>query len=87
MQLNKEQKRQKKKKSGSAIFMYCVIGATLVISLVCFILYYGNFFRNYRILSYHQKQTAEAASGRHSRRGDRAWKIKYKRPRQAENER
>lgn len=46
MQLNKEQKRQKKKKSGSAIFMYCVIGATLVISLICFILYYGNFFRN-----------------------------------------
>ncbi len=46
MQLNKEQKRQKKKKSGSAIFMYCVIGATLVISLVCFVLYYGGFFEN-----------------------------------------
>ena len=46
MQLKKEQKKQKKKKSGSAIFMYCVIAATLVIALICFILYYGNFFRN-----------------------------------------
>lgn len=30
------------KKSGPAIFMYCVIGITLIISTICFYLYYGN---------------------------------------------
>ena len=32
----------KTKKSGPAIFMYCVIGITLIISIICFYLYYGN---------------------------------------------
>ena len=32
----------KKKKSGPAIFMYCVIGITLITSIICFYLYYGN---------------------------------------------
>ena len=31
----------KTKKSGPAIFMYCVIGITLIISTICFYLYYG----------------------------------------------
>ena len=32
----------KPKKSGPAIFMYCVIGITLIVSIICFYLYYGN---------------------------------------------
>ncbi len=31
----------KEKKSGPAIFMYSVIAATIIIALVCFVLYYG----------------------------------------------
>lgn len=31
----------KPKKSGPAIFMYCVIGITLITSIICFYLYYG----------------------------------------------
>ena len=40
----------KTKKSGSAIFMYCVIGITLITSIVCFTLYYGNFYKSTVIL-------------------------------------
>ena len=36
----------KTKKSGSAIFMYIVIAITLVLSVVCFTLYYGKIFVN-----------------------------------------
>lgn len=36
----------KTKKSGPAIFMYCVIAATLAMALVCFILYYCNILRS-----------------------------------------
>ncbi len=36
----------KPKKSGAAIFMYCVIAVTLVVSLTCFILYYGTIVSN-----------------------------------------
>ena len=32
----------KAKISGPAIFMYCVIGITLLIAIICFYLYYGN---------------------------------------------
>ena len=32
----------KAKISGPAIFMYCVIGITLLTSIICFYLYYGN---------------------------------------------
>ena len=38
------------KKSGPAIFMYCVIGITLITSIVCFTLYYGDFYKNGVIL-------------------------------------
>ena len=38
------------KKSGSAIFMYCVIAITVITSLICFILYYGNIYKNSIIL-------------------------------------
>lgn len=38
------------KKSGPAIFMYCVIGITLITSIVCFTLYYGNIHKNLVIL-------------------------------------
>ena len=31
-----------KKKSGSAIFMYWVIGLMLAVSVICFVLYYGH---------------------------------------------
>ena len=31
----------KTKKSGPAIFMYSVIAVTIIVSIVCFILYYG----------------------------------------------
>ena len=38
------------KKSGPAIFMYCVIAITVIISLICFILYYRNIYKNPIIL-------------------------------------
>jgi len=41
---------RKNKKSGPAIFMYCVIGITLIISIICFYLYYGNIKRTENIL-------------------------------------
>ena len=40
----------KTKKSGPAIFMYCVIAITLITAIVCFILYYGNIYKNGIIL-------------------------------------
>ena len=40
----------KTKKSGPAIFMYCVISITLVVAIVCFVLYYGNINKNGMIL-------------------------------------
>ena len=40
----------KTKKSGPAIFMYCVIGITLIASIVCFYLYYGNVQKTKTIL-------------------------------------
>ena len=40
----------KPKKSGPAIFMYCVIGITLITSIICFYLYYGNIYQNEMIL-------------------------------------
>lgn len=40
----------KTKKSGPAIFMYCVIGFTLIISIICFILYYKNIYNSEVIL-------------------------------------
>ncbi len=36
----------KAKKSGPAIFMYCVIGLTVAVSVVSFFLYYGNFYQS-----------------------------------------
>lgn len=38
------------KKSGPALFMYCVIAAGLAVSCGCFVLYYGNIVRNGAIL-------------------------------------
>ena len=38
------------KKSGPAIFMDCVIVITLIISIICFYLYYGNIYQNEMIL-------------------------------------
>jgi len=40
----------KTKKSGPAIFMYCVIGITLIASIICFYLYYGNVHKTETIL-------------------------------------
>ena len=40
----------KVKKSGPAIFIDCVIAITVVISIICFILYYTNFYKNEIIL-------------------------------------
>ena len=40
----------KPKKSGPAIFMYCVIGVTLITSIICFYLYYGNIYDTETIL-------------------------------------
>ena len=34
---------KKAKKSGSALFMYCVIGLAFVLTVCCFTLYYGGF--------------------------------------------
>jgi hypothetical protein len=41
---------EKKKKSGSAIFMYCVIAVTLLLSVACFVLYYANIVRYTAVL-------------------------------------
>ena len=40
----------KNKKSRPAIFMYCVIGVTVITSIICFLLYYSNTFKNEIIL-------------------------------------
>ena len=40
----------KTKKSGPAIFMYCVIAITLITWLVCFAVYYKNIYKNGIIL-------------------------------------
>lgn len=40
----------KTKKSGPAIFMYCVIAITVITSIACFTLYYGNIYKNGVIL-------------------------------------
>lgn len=40
----------KAKKSGSAIFMYCVIAITIIIWVLCFTLYYNNIYKNTVIL-------------------------------------
>ena len=40
----------KAKKSGPAIFMYCVIAITVTTSIVCFSLYYGNIYKSKVIL-------------------------------------
>ena len=40
----------RKKKSGPAIFMYCVIAITLIISAVCFFLYYSNITQHNAVL-------------------------------------
>ena len=45
-----DNKMSKNKKSGPAIFMYCVIGITLITSIICFTLYYGEFYKNGIIL-------------------------------------
>ena len=41
---------KKTKKSGPAIFMYCVIAITIIIWIICFTLYYGNIYKNGIIL-------------------------------------
>ena len=41
---------EKKKKSGSAMFMYCVIAVTLLLSVACFVLYYANIVRHTAVL-------------------------------------
>ena len=38
------------KKSGPAIFMYCVIGITLITAIICFILYYRNMYKSIVVL-------------------------------------
>lgn len=38
------------KKSGPAIFMYCIIAITVITSIVCFALYYGDFYKTRIIL-------------------------------------
>ena len=40
----------KQKKSGSAIFMYSVIALTVIVSVVCFVLYYGDKTENNTVL-------------------------------------
>ena len=49
---NKEIKetKNKTKKSGPAIFMYCVIAITAIMSIVCFSVYYTNMYKNEIIL-------------------------------------
>lgn len=44
------EKVSKPKKSGSAIFMYCVIAVTVFLSAGCFALYYGNVVRSGAVL-------------------------------------
>ena len=39
-------KRKRSKPSGPAIFMYIVIAAAVLITSICFTLYYGNFWKN-----------------------------------------
>lgn len=41
---------EKTKKSGPAIFMYCVIAITLIATIICFTLYYGNFNKSNIVL-------------------------------------
>lgn len=41
---------EKTKKSGPAIFMYCVIAFTAIVSVICFTLYYGQFYKKDVIL-------------------------------------
>ena len=41
---------EKVKKSGSAIFMYCVIAITVITSVVCFSVYYGNIYKSSVVL-------------------------------------
>jgi len=36
----------KNKKSGPAIFMYCVIAVTIITWVICFSLYYGDIYKN-----------------------------------------
>ena len=43
-------KMKNTKKSGPAIFMYSVIGITLITSIICFILYYRNIYKSEIIL-------------------------------------
>jgi len=45
-----QQTNNKVKKSGPAIFMYCVIAITFITSIICFTLYYKNIHRNTVIL-------------------------------------
>lgn len=40
----------KTKKSGPAIFIYCVIVITVITSIICFWIYYGDFYKNGVIL-------------------------------------
>ena len=40
----------KNKKSGPAIFMYCVIAITIIISIICFTLYYKEIYKTETIL-------------------------------------
>ena len=41
---------EKVKKSGPAIFMYCVIAITILISIICFTLYYKEIYKTEAIL-------------------------------------
>lgn len=40
----------KAKKSGPAIFMYCIITIAIITSVVCFVIYYKNIYKNEIIL-------------------------------------
>ena len=40
----------KTKKSGPAIFMYCLIAITAIMSTICFVLYYKNMYKNEIVL-------------------------------------
>ena len=50
MQKKGEKKMKKFKPSGPAIFMYCVIGITIITWIICFTLYYRNIYNNGIIL-------------------------------------
>ena len=41
---------ERTKKSGPAIFMYCVIFVTVITSIICFVLYYGNISKSKTVL-------------------------------------